>query len=680
MTLKNATLSLLLACCSTVFAQETAQVQATPQPEIKRTYLDSIKSTFVYDNMAACVDSLWMKELTNPELFDNLSNDIRNIDLDKKVDYDEGWSTELFKKRLKEMDSKSPFNIEYNAGLENLTKNFLKNRKRSYERLMAISEFYFPMFEEALAKYNVPLEIKYLAIVESALNPKAVSRVGATGLWQFMYQTGKQYNLGIDSYVDERSDPLKASEAAAQYMANMYRIFGDWDLVLASYNSGPGNVAKAIRRSGGQQNYWNIRKHLPQETAGYVPAFLATMYIYEYHKEHGIVPNRALVKHFETDTVMVRQQISFKQLSDLLDIPVAQLQLLNPSFKMNVVPAYHDKAHYLRLPNDKMAIFTSNEEKIYAYVNHEGAKRERPYSSIQQALAQKDTTRFSKDTDQDGFVTKTRTRYHKVRRGDSLGEISNKYGVSIASIKKWNGLRKSVAPLGRNLKIVTTETVAVATKKKPEPKATETAVAETTKNTEAGTSSAQNDNIPQYYVVEKGDNIAAIARKFNTTPEQIKKWNNLQDNTVKLDAKLKISDLINGTEEVAEKEEPQFKTTEYVVSRGDNLSTIAKKNNISLEQLKEWNNLEDNNVLIGAKLIVAKTEITGKDIASNEKPSKRDKLAEASKKNEAHYYVKKGDSLFSIAKKSGVSVNDIKRWNGISGNNLKPGMKLKING
>ena len=202
-------------------------------------------------------------------------------------------STELLKERLAAMDAKSPFNIEYNQGLENIIKSFLKNRKKSFERLMAISEYYFPIFEEALAKQNVPLEIKYLAVVESALNPKAVSRVGATGLWQFMYQTGKQYNLKIDSYVDERSDPLKACEAAAQYMTNMYKIFGDWDLVLASYNSGPGNVAKAIRRSGGQQNYWNIRKNLPKETQGYVPAFLATMYIYEYHKEHGITSKQS---------------------------------------------------------------------------------------------------------------------------------------------------------------------------------------------------------------------------------------------------------------------------------------------------------------------------------------------------------------------------------------------------
>ena len=290
MKLKKITLLVLLFIAGHSFAQEIFN-----KPQTNVSFLDSIKKTFIKDNIASCVDSLWMKELTNLDLYNNLENDIKNINLDEKVDYE--LPTELLKKRLMEMDSKSPFNIEYNQGLENIIKSFLKNRKKAFERLMAISEYYFPLFEDALSKQNVPLEIKYLAVVESALNPKAVSRVGATGLWQFMYQTGKQYNLNIDSYVDDRSDPLKASAAAAQYMTNMYRIFGDWDLVLASYNSGPGNVAKAIRRSGGKQNYWNIRKNLPKETQGYVPAFLATMYIFEYHKISSYLINILLRQH-----------------------------------------------------------------------------------------------------------------------------------------------------------------------------------------------------------------------------------------------------------------------------------------------------------------------------------------------------------------------------------------------
>ena len=222
---------------------------------------------------------------------------------------------------------------------------------------MAVSEYYFPMFEEHLAKYNIPLELKYLAIVESALNPKAKSRVGASGLWQFMYPTGKQYNLEVNSYVDERHDPLKATEAACQYLSHLYEIFGDWSLVLASYNAGPGNVSKAIRRSGGSQNYWNIRKFLPRETANYVPAFLATMYIYEFKKEHGILPKKATLTYFETDTIMVKKQMSFKHISELLDISVEQIEFLNPIYKLKVIPFEEDKAHYLRLPKNKMGLF-----------------------------------------------------------------------------------------------------------------------------------------------------------------------------------------------------------------------------------------------------------------------------------------------------------------------------------
>ncbi|MFM2368786.1 MAG: hypothetical protein RL619_1086, partial [Bacteroidota bacterium] len=375
MNVKNTTLSLFLLLSMHLFSQKVVENKDIIKIESKLSYLDSIKKTFVKDDMASCVDSLWMKELTNLDLYNNITDDIKNINIDEKVDYE--LPTALLKERLAAMDAKSPFNIEYNQGLENIIKSFLKNRKKSFERLMAISEYYFPLFEEALAKQNVPLEIKYLAVVESALNPKAVSRVGATGLWQFMYQTGKQYGLKIDSYIDERSDVLKASESAAQYMSNMYKIFGDWDLVLASYNSGPGNVSKAIRRSGGQQNYWNIRKNLPKETQGYVPAFLATMYIYEYHTAHGIKPDKAIIKHFATDTILIKKQMSFKQISDLLDVPVAQLQLLNPSYKLNVIPFYQDENHFLRLPQDKIAVFVSNEDRIYAYAEHELNLREK---------------------------------------------------------------------------------------------------------------------------------------------------------------------------------------------------------------------------------------------------------------------------------------------------------------
>lgn len=759
MNIRNTTLSLFLLLSLNTFAQDPIW---NLKKETRNTYLDSIKSTFVHDNIASCVDSLWMKELSNLDLYNDLSVDIKNINIDEKVDFE--LPTALLKSRLAAMDSKSPFNIEYNQGLENIIKSFLKNRKKSFERLMAISEYYFPMFEEAMARQNVPLEIKYLAVVESALNPKAVSRVGATGLWQFMFQTGKQYNLDINTYVDDRSDPLKASDAAALYMSNMYKIFGDWDLVLASYNSGPGNVAKAIRRSGGQQNFWNIRKYLPKETQGYVPAFLATMYIYEYHKEHGIVPNRAVIKHFATDTIMVKQQITFKQISDLLNIPISQLQLLNPSYKRDVIPFIAGENHFLRLPNDKVAIYTSNEDKVYAYTQYEASKRERPFES---RIAVRDTL----DVNSERTVV-SKTRYYKVKRGDTLSEIAGKFGVAMSDLKKWNRLKNSKAPRGKNLKIYSYESVAVTPKKaevkdsenkkdstiialntnvsdkkykeeqvvsfvkttkkhkvkkgdnlgsiaakydvsvsdikewnnlkknaiasgktlkimttekvvskvrkeiKSDKKALETKevlVSSEAKSDKNNTSEASKTT--EYYVVQKGDNLGNIAKKYAVTVEDLKQWNNLSDVNVQFGFQLKIANE-NGTtdEQVVAKKE--FKTQEYVVLKGDNVGTIAKKYKVSQEDIKLWNNLVDNNIQLGSTIIVSKTEIV-----VSEKAPKKDKTTSKATKNQEHYYVQKGDSLYTIAKKyPGITISDIKKWNGISSENLKPGMKLKING
>ena len=659
MKIKLHILPFFLLLSFSLFAQETVEKTTPLKPEIKLTYLDSIKKTFVKDDLAACVDSLWLKELTNLDIYSNLTEDIQTINIDEKVDYE--LPTDLLKARLQEMDEKSPFHIEYNQGLENIIKSFLKNRKRSFERLMAVSEFYFPLFEEAFDKQNVPLEIKYLAVVESALNPKAVSRVGATGLWQFMYQTGKQYGLKIDSYVDERSDPLKATEAAAQYMKNMYAIFGDWDLVLASYNSGPGNVAKAIRRSGGQQNYWNIRKNLPKETQGYLPAFLATMYIYEYHKEHGIKPEKAPIKQFATDTVMIKRQMSFKQISELIDIPVAQLQILNPSYKLNVVPAYNDQTHFLRLPQDKMAVFTSNESKIYAYVDREANLRERPFQIVRPIVTQDSVNTFQR-------LAQAKVRYYRVKRGDNLSTIAQKYDVAVDDLKKWNNIRGNKVAYGKNLKINGVEA---------DQKSTAVAKVEIDKKGIQKDSLATPTN--SIYVVQKGDNLSNIAKKFNVTVAELQDWNKLTTKSISLGASLQVVKNPIHNEVIAEPVER--KDIAYSVQKGDNLGSIAKKFGASVEELKQWNNLTSNAIAIGNSLIVAKNEIvidTNKvTIASFKK--KEQYPSTASKESE--YYVKKGDSLYSISKKyPGVTISDLKKWNNIKGEELKPGMKLKING
>jgi membrane-bound lytic murein transglycosylase D len=786
MNIKNKFTTFLLVASATVFGQEvTSQkdsiVKAETKPEIKISYLDSIKATFVNDDMATCIDSLWMKELVSLDVYNNLIDDIKKVDIDKTVDYE--LPTELLKERLKKLDEKSPFNIEYNIGLENVIKSFLKNRKRSFERLMGISQFYFPIFEEELAKNNIPLEIKYLAVVESALNPLAVSKMGATGLWQFMYQTGKQYGLNISSYVDERSDPLIASQAASKYMQNMYKIFGDWDLVLASYNSGPGNVAKAIRRSGGQQNYWNIRKNLPKETQGYLPAFLATMYIFEYHKEHGIVPNKAVANHFATDTVMVKKHMSFKQISNLLDIPVAELQFFNPSYKRNEIPAISGENNYLRLPKDKIAIFTSNEEKIYAYLDHEASKREKPYERIA-VTKSKDTSSIASAN---GDMV-TRTKYHKVRKGDNLSKIADKYNVAISDIKNWNGLRSNSAPLGRNLKILSAEKIAfkednssVAKVDKPadvstnvaDSKANEVAIAEPkTEKIYKTEKVVSYKDVTKYHKVKKGDVLGEIATKYDVSVADLRKWNNIKGSNIGLGDNLKIvknekvtttikkeikqplsdkQDAIASVEPKKEKVEKLEKpkkevkadTTEksndfYVVAKGDNLFSIAKKHKITIDNVKNWNNLTDNNVKVGTQLIVSNKDIAQVNEDQNGKTEGKviehivgkgeylgtiarkynttvnellelnslsdtniklgDKLIVGKeevvlkKENDSYaasvrkakaklYQVKQGDTLTSISQKfPGVTIADIKKWNNIKGENLQPGMKLKIGG
>jgi len=549
-----------------MLAQESKDIIPTLfTPKI--SYLDSLKATFTHHATSNCIDERWLKELSDATLSNEMFFDIENMNIDEKVAYN--LDTEVLKKRLRKLDVKSPFVIEYNPALENVIKSFLKNRTKSFERQMALAEYYFPLFEEKLSKYNLPLEIKYLAIVESALQPKAKSKVGAGGLWQFMPATGKQYKLNISTYVDERHDPIKSTEAACHYMMNMYAIFGDWSLVLASYNCGPGNVSKAIRRSGGKTDYWEIRKYLPRETANYLPAFLATMYIYEFKKEHGLVPKKAEMTYFETDTVMVKQAMTFKQLSDLLDISEEQLEYLNPIYKSKYIPSIDDEYFYLRLPKNKIGIFVSNEEKIYGYLAYLEQEKER---NLQLALQAKKRDSIAK---QDSLavaaslvvannepvemeeVLKKRTKevvsknFHKVKKGETLSQIADKNNVSIVNLRKWNNIKGSTINAGQSLVIQTTKKVTVnEVVKKPKPKTeiiepvVENAVAvNTEKPTENKYSSAKSkiEIKEDYYIVQKGDSIFSITKKFpNLTTDDLKKKNDLKTDNIQPGMKLKI--------------------------------------------------------------------------------------------------------------------------------------------
>jgi membrane-bound lytic murein transglycosylase D len=274
--------------------------------------------------------------------------------------------------------------------------------------------------------------MKYLSIVESALKPKARSGMGASGLWQFMYGTGKQFDLKVSSYVDERYDPVKATIAACKYLSELYGVFGDWDLALAAYNAGPGNVRKAIKRSGGYRNYWNIRPYLPRETADYVPAFYATMYIFEYAKEHNIYADLPQFFDFQTDTIHVKRTISFDQISKILNVDEKVLAHLNPSYKLNIIPFLKDKNYAVRLPSSKIVDFLDKEKELYALATADNAKREKPLPKY--------------------FEMDKRIRY-KVKSGDYLGKIANKFGVRVSSIKSWNRMKTNNLKIGQRLYI-----------------------------------------------------------------------------------------------------------------------------------------------------------------------------------------------------------------------------------
>lgn len=453
--------------------------------------------------LASEIDQKWLDELYSTSLYDTIYNSVREMKYDP-IYYPE-LPTDTLKKRLAELNTRTPFNIEYNPSLESVIKSYLKHRKKSLERLMALSEYYFPMFERELDNHDIPLEVKYLAIVESALKPKAKSRVGATGLWQFMFATGKMYDLNVSSYVDERSDPIKSTEAASKYLGKLYKIFGDWDLALAAYNSGPGNVSKAIRRSGGYKNYWNIRSNLPRETAGYLPAFLATMYIFEYAEEHGFNIKKPEITYIETDTVRVKEMITLDQVSELLDVPMEELQFLNPSYKLDIIPHIKGENYTLRLPREKIGIFVTNEDSIYKYVRNEFSKREKPLPQF---------------IDND-----TKIRY-RVRSGDYLGKIARRYGVRVSQLKRWNGLRSNNLKIGQRITIY------------PRKSPTQAKVVTTKKAT-----SAKNSNPnAKTYRVKKGDSLWSISQKFpGVSIQNIKDWNNINSSKLKIGMTLVVS-------------------------------------------------------------------------------------------------------------------------------------------
>ena len=419
----------------------------------------------------------------------NDDNSAEQYDMDS-VHFSSNVSDAVMKERLENMNSF--ITLPYNDKVRNFMVLYSEKMPSKMSNILGLCQYYMPIFEETFSRYNLPDELKYVAIIESALNPTAVSRAGAKGMWQFMTKTAKSYGLEINSFVDERLDPFKSSDAAARYLEDSYSIFGDWNLAISSYNCGPGNVNKAIRRSG-RRDLWSVYEYLPRETRGYVPAFVGAMYAIKYSKEYGLTPNSVQMP-VQVDTFMIRKNLHFQQISDLVGISMEEIRDLNPQYIKDIIPG-NTKPYVLRLPYTFSSAFIANEDSIYTYKAAE--------------LLNPQTLVSTKPTSSEGSSAGTRISY-KVRSGDSLGKIASRHHVTVAQLKSWNHLRSNTIRVGQRLYIYRSGGPAVSSGSQT-----------STKAPAASSSGAVT------YKVKRGDTLYKIAKQFGVTPNAIMKYNGI---------------------------------------------------------------------------------------------------------------------------------------------------------
>jgi membrane-bound lytic murein transglycosylase D len=417
---------------------------------------------------------------------------------------------ELYLARLDSIHSAIP--LSYNRIVRNYIELYTVRKREQVAAMLGLSEYYFPIFEEALEQEGLPHELKYLPVVESALNPRARSTKGACGLWQFILSTGKLYKLEINSLVDERCDPARSSGTAARFLKDLYTIYNDWILVIAAYNCGPGNVNKAIRRAGNQKNYWNIYYHLPKETRGYVPAFIAAMYVFNYHEKHGIYPAANELPTL-CDSITITRALHFNQVSTMLDIPVEELRDLNPQYRGDVIPAGFGRAYSLRLPYNHVGSFIDNQDTIFAH------RRTHYFNDNDRAVDPRDRARQHAQV-----VPRDKTRVtYTVKSGDVLGTIANKFSVKVADLKYWNDIKGNLIRTGQKL-------VLYVSPGKTVPREAPAIAANT------GTAAPPlADGEFTLYTIKQGDNLWTIAKKFpGVTNENIMQWNGISPGQAKL--------------------------------------------------------------------------------------------------------------------------------------------------
>lgn len=415
------------------------------------------------------------------------------------------YDDSVYMQRIQALAYETTIPLVFNTHVKSFIDLYANRRRQQSSRMLGLSYVYFPMFEEYLSRYNLPLELKYLAMVESALNPTAGSKAGAKGLWQFMRGTGAEYGLRVSSLVDERYDPMKETEAACQYLQSLYARYEDWFLVLAAYNSGPGTVNKAILRAGGVKNYWAIWPYLPKETRGYVPAFVAVTYVMNYAAEHNLYPiNPGLLLH-GTDTVMIRDRVGFDQINECIGVPMSDLVFFNPQYTKQVIPGTKDYPYALRMPTKYVLRFAQLEDSIYSYVSKAEKAREVIEEKVEQVS--------------DSFI-------HVVKKGESLGSIARKYHVTVAKIKSWNHLKRETIHAGQKLTIYRSG-------------APMAQVGKSSKNAKASTDKQATSSV-KTHTVKKGETLSSISRKYGCSVNDLKKWNGLKGNTVQVGQKLKI--------------------------------------------------------------------------------------------------------------------------------------------
>jgi membrane-bound lytic murein transglycosylase D len=412
--------------------------------------------------------------------------------------------------------------LSYNQTVGSVISLYTERKRNQVAIMLGLANYYFPMFEEILDKYNLPIELKYMAIIESALNARAFSRAGACGLWQFMYGTGKMYGLEINSFVDERRDPVKATDAAARYLSDLYAIYKDWHLVIAAYNCGPGNVNKAIRRSGGTRDYWTIYYRLPKETRGYVPAFIAAAYTMNYYKLHGIVPQQASF-NIITDTIMINNYLHFEQVSAQLGLDIEMLRDINPMYRRDIIPATQEKPYPLCLPQESVLAFIQNEQPIFSY------KREEFFPNNQIKNPTQTSYQYVP-----GDVKGKDKVFYTVKSGDNVGFISQWFKVRTSDLRYWNNIHGNLIRVGQKLIIYVPAGKGEYYKdfnsmSFGEKQQSVGAVIPSSTQTATNTQSVSNDSYI-YYTVKKGDNLWTIAQQFQgVSAESIRKLNNISN-------------------------------------------------------------------------------------------------------------------------------------------------------